>query len=112
MGVAGAAGFVSASALPGMAGIAGLAGAAGAAGFSTSGAEFGIDRGSLVSRKARLGMALGGGVIVGVATRLARGCTSHHLSEAALLSVGSWVFLAMVFIGGFGAAFSFRKVWR
>lgn len=74
--------------------------------------EFGIDRGSLVSRKARLGMALGGGVIVGVATRLARGCTSHHLSEAALLSVGSWVFLAMVFIGGFGAAFSFRKVWR
>ena len=74
--------------------------------------EFGIDRGSLVSRKARLGMALGGGILVGVATRLARGCTSHHLSEGALMSVGSWVFLSAVFVGGFAAAFFFRRVWR
>ncbi|MEZ5249364.1 MAG: cytochrome b/b6 domain-containing protein [Ilumatobacteraceae bacterium] len=73
---------------------------------------FGIDRGSLVSRRARLAMALGGGVVVGIATRLARGCTSHHLSEGALLSVGSWVFLLSVFVGGFTAAFLFKKVWR
>ena len=74
--------------------------------------KFGIDRGSLVSRSARLAMALGGGVIVGFSTRITRGCTSHHLSEAALLSLGSWLFLGAVFIGGFAAAFMFKKVWR
>ena len=74
--------------------------------------KFGIDRGSLISRSARLGMALGGGIVVGFATRITRGCTSHHLSEAALLSLGSWLFLGAVFVGGFAMAFVFRKVWR
>lgn len=74
--------------------------------------KFGIDRGSLISRPTRLVLALLGGVIVGFSTRITRGCTSHHLSEAALFSVGSWAFLAAVFIGGFGAAFLFKKVWR
>ena len=74
--------------------------------------KFGIDRGSLVTRSARLGYALGGGIVVGIATRLARGCTSHHLSEAALFSLGSWMFLGAVFIGGFSAAFLFKRVWR
>ena len=74
--------------------------------------KFGIDRGSLISRRSRLLFALSGGIVVGVATRFARGCTSHHLSEAALLSAGSWLFLAAVFIGGFGTAFVFKKVWR
>jgi formate dehydrogenase gamma subunit len=74
--------------------------------------KFGIDRGSLISRRSRLLLALFGGIVVGVATRLARGCTSHHLSEAALLSAGSWLFLAAVFIGGFATAFVFKKVWR
>jgi formate dehydrogenase gamma subunit len=74
--------------------------------------KFGIDRGSLISRPTRLVFALSGGIVVGVATRLARGCTSHHLSEAALLSAGSWLFLAAVFVGGFGTAFAFKKVWR
>ena len=74
--------------------------------------KFGIDRGSLISRGARLALALGGGMIVGFSTRITRGCTSHHLSEAALLSLGSWLFLGAVFIGGFAAAFLFKKVWR
>jgi formate dehydrogenase gamma subunit len=74
--------------------------------------KFGIDRGSLISRRSRLFLALGGGMIVGFATRITRGCTSHHLSEAALLSLGSWLFLGAVFVGGFAAAFTFRKVWR
>ncbi len=74
--------------------------------------SFGIERGALISAKARLAMALGGGALVGIATRFSRGCTSHHLSEAALLSVGSWAFLGSVFVGGFTAAFFFRKVWR
>ncbi|MEN8041137.1 MAG: cytochrome b/b6 domain-containing protein [Actinomycetota bacterium] len=74
--------------------------------------KFGIDRGSQISPRARLGLALGGGLIVGFATRLTRGCTSHHISEAALLSLGSWLFLGAVFIGGFATAFAFKKVWR
>jgi formate dehydrogenase gamma subunit len=74
--------------------------------------KFGIDKGSLISNKSRLLLALGGGAIVGFSTRLTRGCTSHHLSEAALLSLGSWLFLGAVFVGGFAAAFAFKKVWR
>ncbi len=74
--------------------------------------KFGIDRGSMISRPTRLGLALAGGIVVGFSTRITRGCTSHHLSGAALLSVGSWAFLVAVFIGGFGAAFAFKKVWR
>jgi formate dehydrogenase gamma subunit len=74
--------------------------------------KFGIDKGSLISNRTRLFLALGGGMIVGAATRITRGCTSHHLSEAALLSLGSWLFLGAVFVGGFGAAFVFKKVWR
>jgi hypothetical protein len=74
--------------------------------------KFGIDKGSLISNRSRLIFALGGGIAVGVATRFTRGCTSHHLSEAALLSLGSWLFLGAVFAGGFAMAFMFRKVWR
>jgi formate dehydrogenase gamma subunit len=74
--------------------------------------KFGIDRGSLISRPTRLAIALGGGMIVGFSTRITRGCTSHHLSEASLLSLGSWLFLGAVFVGGFATAFMFKKVWR
>jgi hypothetical protein len=74
--------------------------------------KFGVDKGSLISRSTRLAFALGGGAVVGFATRITRGCTSHHISEAALLSLGSWLFLAAVFVGGFAMAFLFRKVWR
>ena len=74
--------------------------------------NLGIDKGSMISGSTRLVIALGGGIAVGFATRITRGCTSHHLSEAALLSLGSWVFLGAVFVGGFAAAFMFKKVWR
>lgn len=60
----------------------------------------------------RLAMALVGGVLVGFAARLARGCTSGQgLVGGAELSVGAWVFLLCIFAGGWMAAWFVRKQW-
>jgi uncharacterized protein len=72
-----------------------------------------IERGALVSPRARIALAIFGGVLVGFGTRLARGCTSHQaLAGGALLSQGSWVFMLSVFAGGFAMAFFLRRIWR
>jgi hypothetical protein len=61
----------------------------------------------------RLALALGGGVLMGGAARLARGCTSGQaLSGGALLSVGSWAFMFAVFAGGYAVAQLVRRQWR
>lgn len=60
----------------------------------------------------RLALALGGGVLMGFAARLARGCTSGQaLSGGALLSVGSWIFMLAVFAGGYAVAVLVRRQW-
>ena len=69
--------------------------------------------GKAISPWARLGLALLGGVMMGVAARFARGCTSGQaLSGGALLSVGSWVFMFAVFAGGYLMAPFVRRQWR
>lgn len=61
----------------------------------------------------RLALAVLGGVLMGVAARLARGCTSGQaLTGGSLLSVGSWVFMMAVFAGGYLAAPLVRRVWK
>lgn len=71
-----------------------------------------IVKGPRVSWQARLGFALAGGVIMGVAARLARGCTSGQaLTGGALLSVGAWVFMLSVFAGGYALAYFVRREW-
>ena len=61
----------------------------------------------------RLGLGLLGGVFMGVAARLARGCTSGQaLTGGSLLSLGSWAFMMMVFAGGYVAAPFVRRQWR
>ena len=66
----------------------------------------------LKSNRTRLVLALTGGVIMGVAARLALGCTSGQaLSGGALLSVGSWIFMFSVFGGGYGMAYFVRRQW-
>ncbi len=66
-----------------------------------------------VSPRTRLALAILGGLLMGFAARLARGCTSGQaLTGGALLSVGSWVFMMAVFAGGYGAASLVRRVWR
>jgi uncharacterized protein len=72
-----------------------------------------VDRGPRATPRARLLYALGGGVIMGVGAKLARGCTSGQaLTGGALLSEGSWLFILGAFAAGYLAAPLFRKQWR
>ena len=70
-------------------------------------------KGENVTPKARLKQALIGGIIMGFAARLARGCTSGQaLSGGALLSVGSWVFMIAIFTGAYLAIIYLKRYWR
>ncbi len=70
-------------------------------------------RGAGVSVGRRLAFALVGGVLMGVAARLARGCTSGQaLTGGALMSAGSWAFMMCVFAGGYALAYFVRREWR
>ena len=72
-----------------------------------------VIKGPRVSTRTRLALALGGGVLMGIAARLARGCTSGQaLSGGALLSVGSLVFMLAVFAGGYALAYVVRREWN
>lgn len=73
----------------------------------------GIDGGPSASPRVRLAAAAGGGAIMGIGAMLARGCTSGQaLTGGALLSVGSWLFMAALFVAGFGAARMLRRLWQ
>ncbi len=68
--------------------------------------------GPRVSVPWRLTLAFAGGLIMGVAARMARGCTSGQaLSGGAFLSVGSWAFMFAVFGGGYALAWFVRREW-
>ena len=56
---------------------------------------------------------LGAGVLtLGFGAAMARGCTSGQaLSGGAVLSVGSWAFMMMVFAGGYLLAYPLRRLW-
>lgn len=65
-----------------------------------------------MSAGGRLTLALLGGVIVGFASRLARGCTSGQaLTGTAMLFTGSVVFLCCIFAGAYAAAWFVRRQW-
>jgi hypothetical protein len=70
-------------------------------------------RGPRVDVRTRLVFALAGGVLVGFAAKLARGCTSGQaLTGGAVLSAGSWAFMFAVFAGGYLLAYPVRKLWN
>ncbi len=72
-----------------------------------------VERGPSTGKGRRLLYALAGGLLMGLAARLARGCTSGQaLSGGALLALGSWAFMFSVFAGGFGFAWFVRRQWR
>lgn len=72
-----------------------------------------VERGPTMSRRGRLIFALLGGILVGFASRLARGCTSGQaLSGTAMLFTGSVVFLGCLFVGGYAAAWFLRRQWK
>jgi uncharacterized membrane protein YedE/YeeE len=72
----------------------------------------GITAGPRISPSWRLVLALSGGIVMGFAARIARGCTSGQaLSGGALLSAGSWIFMMAVFAGGYALAWFLRRQW-
>jgi uncharacterized membrane protein YedE/YeeE len=74
--------------------------------------KLGIRRGPRASVGLRLTLAFVGGILMGFAARLTRGCTSGQaLSGGALLSVGSWIFMLSVFAGGYAVAYFVRRQW-
>ncbi|HLE00066.1 MAG TPA: YeeE/YedE thiosulfate transporter family protein [Bdellovibrionota bacterium] len=74
--------------------------------------KLGVLKGPRISSEFRLAFALTGGILMGIAARLARGCTSGQaLSGGALLSFGSWVFMFSVFTGGYALARLMKREW-
>ena len=72
-----------------------------------------VIRGEGVAKGRRIAMAVAGGVLMGFAARLARGCTSGQaLTGGAILSLGSWVFMMCVFAGGYLVAPFVKREWR
>jgi hypothetical protein len=72
-----------------------------------------VRRGPHIGIRARLLMALAGGILMGWGARMARGCTSGQgLSGGAVLSAGSWAFLLAFFAGGYAMAWFVRRAWN
>jgi hypothetical protein len=74
--------------------------------------RLGVRKGPRTTLGWRLTFAFGGGLLMGYAAKLARGCTSGQaLSGGAMLSVGAWIFMLAVFAGGYGMAWFVRRQW-
>jgi len=72
----------------------------------------GIEKGPRISSAKRLMFAFIGGGLMGIGAKLARGCTSGQaLSGGAILNLGSWAFMLMIFVGGYAAAYFIRRQW-
>ena len=71
-----------------------------------------FDRGASMSVGTRVLTAFGGGVLIGFAARLARGCTSGvALTGGSQLALAGWVFVIAMFASGFLFAALFRRYW-
>lgn len=82
------------------------------AGWVSNDLKFEVLKGPNISSKGRLWYALIGGILVGYAARMARGCTSGQaLVGGAELSVGAWAFMFSIFAGGFAVAYFIRRQW-
>ena len=93
--------------------VIGLAAGALLSGLLAGRARITVEKGPRVSTGIRLGCAFAGGILMAFGAHLARGCTSGQaLTGGALLNVGSWAFMLMVFVGGYAVAWFFRWQWR
>lgn len=69
-------------------------------------------RGPTFATGGRIALAVTGGILMGFAARIARGCTSGQaLSGGAVMSVGAWAFMLSVFAGGYTVAWFVRRQW-
>lgn len=72
-----------------------------------------VGKGATFPTTYRLILAFVGGIVGGIGTRFAMGCTSGQaLSGGATMVVGSWVFMITVFGTAFVAAYFVRKEWQ
>jgi uncharacterized protein len=72
----------------------------------------GVEKGPRISTKMRFTLAFAGGILMGFGAKLARGCTSGQaLTGGAVLNLGSWAFMMMVFAGAYALAYFFRRQW-
>ena len=72
-----------------------------------------IEKGPRISNRGRLAFAVLGGALMGFGAKLAGGCTSGQgLSGGAVLGLGSWTFMLMVFVGGYAGAYFMRRQWQ
>jgi uncharacterized membrane protein YedE/YeeE len=70
------------------------------------------ERGPRATDRARVLTAVGGGLLMGVGAKLARGCTSGQaLTGGALLATGSWIFIAACFLAAYAVAPLLRRQW-
>lgn len=84
-----------------------------AAGFLGGRLKLETYKGPRISTKTRWFMALLGGLLMGYAARLARGCTSGQaLSGGATMSLGSWAIMFAIFFGGYLLAYPLRRMWN
>jgi len=71
-----------------------------------------LDRGKSMTVRTRLLSSLTGGMLIGFASRLARGCTSGvALSGSAQLALGGWIFVISMFAAGFILSAVLRRLW-
>ena len=71
-----------------------------------------VEKGPRIGTGGRLALAFCGGALAGIGAKIALGCTSGQaLTGGALLNTGSWIFMLMVFTGGYAVAWFVRKQW-
>lgn len=71
-----------------------------------------LDRGKSMSVRTRVLTSLAGGMTIGFASRLARGCTSGvALTGGAQLALSGWIFVLSMFAAGFIVAALYRRLW-
>lgn len=71
-----------------------------------------LDKGSSMSVNTRLLTSLTGGILIGFAARLARGCTSGvALTGGAQLALAGWIFVIAMFAAGFIISAVLRRLW-
>jgi uncharacterized protein len=72
-----------------------------------------VERGPGIGSNHRMIAGFGGGILMGLGAKLARGCTSGQaLTGGALLSAGSWIFIGTCFAAAYLVAPFARRLWR
>ena len=75
--------------------------------------KFEVIKGPNISKRNRIILAFSGGMLMAYAAKMARGCTSGlALSGGSTMSIGAWLFMISVFVGGYSIAFIIKKVWN